>query len=122
MRTYAAHQSDLAARRYDDDAEDTRHHDASTAQGAKLILSSKGGKAAAKLAAAALWQQANEPGGGYLPTARLHAPLHVLRAMQTMGVIEEAQDERGRAIRFRLTEAGLRAALIMQTAKEAQHG
>lgn len=110
MRTFAAHQSARAARRYDDDAEDTRHHDASTVRGAKLILSSKGGKAAAKLAAAALWHQANDHGEGYLPTARLHAPLHVLRAMQTMGAIEEADDERGRAIRFRLTPAGIRAA------------
>ena len=78
---------------------------------AKNMLASRGGEKAAKLALAELWKQANEPGEGYLPTARLSAPLRVLIALETLGVIVRATDNRGRAIRFKLSDAGLTAAV-----------
>lgn len=106
MRTYADRLDELNERRYTDEAGSTRHHDASTDAGAKAILSSRGGKKAAQLALAQLWEQAKQPGHGFLPTARISAPLYVLRALQTLGLIEEAEDERGKAIRFRLTFTG----------------
>ena len=78
---------------------------------AKRMLASRGGGKAAKIALAELWKQANEPGQGYLPTARLSAPLRVLIALETVGVIERATDDRGRAFRFKLSDAGLTAAV-----------
>lgn len=117
MRTFAARERDLAESRYQADAEDTRHHDPSTAEGAIAILKSKGGKAAAQHALGALWRQANQPGEGYLPTAQIPAPLHVLRALQRSGLIKEADDERGRAIRFRLSTDGVQIAAQAAAAK-----
>lgn len=107
MRTFAARQAELNERRYSDDASDTRHYDHTTQEGARAILSSRGGKKAAQIALAQLAAQAREPGEGFLPTARLSAPLHVLYALQTIGLIIEADDNRGRAIRFKLTAMGL---------------
>lgn len=110
MRTFADKQRETAERRYGDDATDTRKYDPEIAAEAKMILSSQGGKKAARFAIKDMWDQADRPGQGYLPTARLRAPLHVLRAMETLGIVERATDDRGVAIRFRLTEAGRRMA------------
>ena len=100
MHTYAK-------KLYEGDRYSGAHHDPATAEGARLILSSHYGKQAANIAIAELWQQAHEIGGGWLPTARIGAPLHVLVSLETIGVIERANDDRGRAIRFRLTERGI---------------
>ena len=108
MRTYADRQTDINAARYDDEAVNL---DPANPADAKLMLSTLGGNKAAKLALAELWAQANQDGQGYLPTARLSAPLRVLTALETVGVIERATDNRGRAIRYRLTDAGLTAAV-----------
>lgn len=104
MQTYAKHAAD-------GDRYSGAHHDPATKEGARLILSSHYGKRAAKISIADLWKQSHEMGGGWLPTARIGAPLHVLVALETVGVTERANDDRGRAIRFRLTDAGLDAVL-----------
>lgn len=106
MRTYADRQRDLEGDRYTAPS-DTRHHDPKTKTGARAIVGSPGGKKAAQFALVDLWNQAEEKGQGYLPTARIRAPLYVLEALETLGSIERATDDRGRAIRFRLTEAAL---------------
>lgn len=103
MRTFAARQRDLQEARYDD-APDA---DPATVEGAKAILSSRGGKKIAKVALGQFWEAAQQWADGYLPTAVLSAPLRVLLALETMGLIERAQDDRGVAIRFRLTMRGL---------------
>lgn len=108
MRTYADRHGERASRHHD--AED-RTLDPTQPADAKRMLSTRGGGKAARHAIAQLWAQANEAGQGYLPTARLSAPLRVLTALEAVGVIERATDDRGRAIRFRLTDAGLTAAL-----------
>lgn len=104
MRTLAARQRDLAEARYDD-APDA---DPETVEGAKAILASRGGKKIAKVALGQFWDAARQWSGGYLPTAVLSAPLRVLLSMETMGLIERADDDRGVAIRFRLTPRAIR--------------
>ncbi len=104
MHTYAKKLSEV-------DRYSAAHYDPATAKGARLILQSHYGKRAAKIAIAELWRQSHEIVGGWLPTARIGAPLHVLVALETVGVTERANDDRGKAIRFRLTEAGLDLAL-----------
>lgn len=116
MRTFAAYQNDTASARYEDEAENL---DPTKPADAKRMLATRGGGKAARHAIAELWAQANEAGQGYLPTARLSAPLRVLTALETVGVIERATDDRGRAIRFRLTDAGLTAA-VRATEKETK--
>lgn len=108
MRTFADRQAERDSGRYASEETDI---DPSTLAGAKAMLSSTGGQKAAKIALAELWKQANEAGQGYLPTARISAPLRVLIALETAGVIERATDDRGNAIRFKLTDAGLTAAV-----------
>lgn len=107
MRTFAQRQIDLAERRYQSMEEGA---DPKTDKGAMLIVSSRGGKAAAKVAVGELWKAANTWAEGYLPTAQISAPLRVLEAMETLKLIERADDDRGVAIRFRLTMTGLRLA------------
>ena len=109
MRTYADRQQDVGQGRYALSS-DTRDFDPTTLEGAKAILSVAGAKKAAKFALNDLWKQAQEPGQGYLPTARINAPLRVLQALETLGMIEKAQDDRGRAFRYRLSPTGLRQA------------
>jgi hypothetical protein len=104
MRTFAARQRDMDEARYEDAPAET---DPKTITGAKTILSSRGGKKAAKIALAQLWRAANNWEQGYMPTATLNAPLRVLEALETMSLIERADDDRGVAIRFRLTDKGL---------------
>lgn len=85
--------------------------DPTTQEGAKAMLSSRGGKKAGQIAIAELWKATRIYNAGYLPTARISAPLRVLLALETLGLIERANDNRGRAIRFRLTpSAALMAA------------
>ncbi len=108
MRTFADKQNDQSSGRYDTGNDNL---DPSVPADAKAILVSRGGQKAAKIALSELWKQANEAGQGYLPTARISAPLRVLIALETAGVIERATDDRGRAIRFKLTDAGLTAAV-----------
>ena len=103
MRTFAARRRDIAEARYDD-APDA---DPEMADGAKAILASRGGKKIAKVALGQLWDAARQWSEGYLPSAVISAPLRVLLALETMGLIERAQDDRGVAIRFRLTKRGL---------------
>jgi hypothetical protein len=116
MRTFAARQNDTAAARYEDDGETL---DPTQPNDAKRMLSTRGGAKAAKIALAELWAQANEAGQGYLPTARLSAPLRVLTALETIGVIERADDDRGNAIRFRLSSYGLDMALQAEKGAKA---
>ena len=85
---------------------------------AKAILSSKGGGKIAKISIQELWRQANTAGQGYLPSARLSAPLRVLEALETLGVIERATDDRGRAFRFRLSDLGLEMAIRKEKKNE----
>lgn len=112
MRTFAARQRDLDERRYDDDAPDA---DPTTSEGARQILSSRGGKKAARIALAELWQTAKQWREGYLPTARISAPLRVLLALERAGLIEVAEDDRGMALRYRLTSTGVQMAAKAQT-------
>jgi hypothetical protein len=107
MRTFAQRQIDLAERRYQSFGEGA---DPKTDEGAMLIIGSRGGKAAAKVAVAELWKASQEWTEGWLPTAKISAPLRVLEAMETLRLIERADDDRGRAIRFRLTTTGRRLA------------
>jgi len=109
VRTYADRQQDVGQGRYALSS-DTRDIDPSTKEGATAILSVAGAKKAAKIALDQLWKQAQEPGQGYLPTARISAPLRVLLALETLGLIEKATDDRGRAYRYRLSLEGLRQA------------
>jgi hypothetical protein len=102
MRTLADKQEDRASGRYASGAVDI---DPSTPAGAKTMLSTLGGSKAAKIA---LGELRGVEGQGYLPTARISAPMRVLVALETMGLIERANDDRGRAIRFRLTELSLK--------------
>ena len=104
MHTYAK-------KLYEGDRYSGARHDPATKEGAKMILSSQHGKDTAKISIAELWKQSHEVGGGWLPTARIGAPLHVLVALETVGVIERANDDRGRAIRFRLTHRGIDMAM-----------
>lgn len=104
MRTYADRLGEMSSRRYHNEE---RELDPANRADAEAILSSRGGSKAAKIAIAELWAQASEAGQGYLPTARISAPLRVLTALETLLVVERATDDRGRAIRFRLTHAGL---------------
>lgn len=108
MRTFADRQREVVTGRY---ADAETNLDPTKPVDAKRMLSTPGGSKAAKIALAELWKQANEAGQGYLPTARLSAPLRVLIALETVGVIERATDDRGKAIRFKLTDAGLTAAV-----------
>lgn len=126
MRTFAQRQRELQERRYASD-QTLPDEDGTTVASAKLILTSRGGKAAAKLVLSALWKTANEYEGGYLPTAQISAPLRVLTALETVGLVERATDGgtmpltaeeyefgangRGHAIRFRLTSKGVSFAL-----------
>ena len=57
MRTFAAHQNDTAAARYEDDGDNL---DPTQPADAKRMLSTRGGAKAAKIALAELWAQANE--------------------------------------------------------------
>lgn len=107
MRTLAAKMTDEATRRY---AEEDASLDPTVAADAKKMLASVGGSKAAKHAIAELFAQASKPGQGWLPTARISAPMRVLMAMTTVGVLEMADDNEERetrAIRFRLTESAL---------------
>lgn len=104
MRTFAARQRDLQEARYEEAPADL---DPKTTSGAKAILASRGGKNAARVAIKELWDAACQWSSGYLPTARISAPLRVLEALETMGLVERADDDRGVAIRFRLTHRGL---------------
>jgi ketopantoate reductase len=112
MRTLAAKLNDTGTSRYQGDQ--SRDLDPKSLADAKKILSTAGGAKAAKLAIAELWKQAQAVGGGWLPTARLSAPLRVLQSMVTIGVLEQADDNEERqtvAFRFRLNERGLDAAV-----------
>lgn len=108
MRTFSNKQTDIETGRYGEAKTDL---DPSLKADAKHMLASAGGGKAARLALGQLWAQANDAGRGYLPTARLSAPLRVLTSLETLGVIERATDDRGVAIRYRLTDAGLTAAV-----------
>tara|TARA_R110000868_G_scaffold13624_4_gene63311 strand:+ start:436 stop:786 length:351 start_codon:yes stop_codon:yes gene_type:complete len=108
MRTLAGKQADIESGRY---ANAKDNLDPAVPADAKAMLRSIRGGKAARIALGQLWDQANEEGRGYLPTARLSAPLRVLVALETVGVIERAEDDRGVAIRFRLTDASLTAAV-----------
>lgn len=103
MRTFAARQRDVMESRYDTSGA----ADPATAEGALAILSSRGGKKIAQVALGQLWEAAQQWADGYLPTAVLSAPLRVLLALETTGLIERAKDDRGVAIRFRLSPRGL---------------
>lgn len=107
MRTFAARQRDLQETRYEGTPMEV---DPKTTAGAKATLATRGGKNAARVAIKELWAAACQWSSGYLPTAKISAPLRVLEALETMGVIERADDDRGEAIRFRLTQKGLRLA------------
>lgn len=103
MRTIADKQRDVETSRYEAEGD----HDPLTPSGARAILKSAGGSKAAKLAISDMWAQAKKPGQGYLPTARISAPLRVVQALATVGVAERADDDRGVSFRYRLTEMGL---------------
>lgn len=125
MRTFAAANRDRMENRYAVD-DVLPEADGKTPAGAKTILASRGGKKAARHATATLWEASRKHREGFMPTARINAPLRVLEALETAGLIERAQDgghspataeeyledttRRGVAIRFRLTEFGLRVA------------
>ena len=81
---------------------------------AALVLRSAGGSKIAKIAIKHLWDQSTKEGGGWLPTAVLEAPARVLKALELVGVIEQALDMEERdtiAWRYRLTELGLQHAI-----------
>ena len=106
MRTLADRQRDITESRYDTSGA----ADPKTVEGAKAILASRGGKKIAKVAIGQLWDAAGRWYDGYLPTAVISAPLRVLEALETIGLIERADDDRGVAIRFRLTQIGINLA------------
>jgi len=108
MRTLAASMSDSASYRYLGDQ--SHDLDPTIPAEAKRILASAGGAKAAKRAISQLWEQSKQHGQGYLPTARLDAPMRVLMALTCLGVLEVADDNAERqtiALRFRLTDKGL---------------
>lgn len=111
MRTYADRQKDLQSARYDDEDPTI---DPTTPSGAKRMLATLGGKNAAKLAIACLWEARKEWRDGWMPTARIPAPLRVLEALNTVGLVEQADDNRGVAIRVRLTATGVQMAAKAQ--------
>ncbi|MBL4929372.1 hypothetical protein [Fuscibacter oryzae] len=106
MRTFAAHQRDQDQGRYDDEDQLGMQHDPTTRDGAMAILSSRGGKKAAQIAILTLWRAAKDWRDGYMPTARIGAPLRVIQALENIGLVEVAEDDRGMALRFRLTPKG----------------
>jgi hypothetical protein len=119
MRTLAAKMRDTGTSRYETDQ--SRDLDPTRLTDAKRILTTAGGAKAAKNAIGEMWAQAQRTGGGWLPTARLSAPLRVLQAMVTIGVLEQATDNDERqtvALRFRLTERGLDAAVASRKVGE----
>lgn len=126
MRTYADRERDLSEGRYASDADDIEQHNPRTPEGAKAILASRGGKKAAQLALAAIWKAHKADTIGKrkaLFREHIPAPFRVLRALETMGLIEETHDDTGLLECFRLTESGLRAALVADKAAEAaRHG
>jgi len=125
MRTFAASQKDKMESRYSSDTA-LPNVDGKTKAGAKEILSSRGGKKAASHATANLWEAANKFSGGWLTTAKVNAPLRVLEALETAGLVEKAEDidlnkiqssedylgfeSRGHAWRYRLTDFGKKVA------------
>lgn len=117
MRTFADRQKDLAENRYD--AEDLSI-DPTTPNGAKALLSSRGGKKAAQLALSTLWEAKKQWREGWLPTAKINAPLRVLEALHTIDLIEQANDDRGVAIRLRLTPKGVILAAKAQFGKDTK--
>lgn len=105
MRTFEAFQRDQAEARYAQE-----QHNPESEAGARAILSQRNGKFTAQLVVKELAAQARLSGPGYLPSARLSAPLHVVIALCTIGVVEKAEDGRGRAWRYRLTAFGRKQA------------
>jgi hypothetical protein len=113
MRTFAARERDIQEARYID----PEAADPTTPDGATAILASRGGKQAARHALAALWRAAQAWREGYEPTAKIPAPLRVLQALETLRLIERATDDRGEAIRFRLTAKGIKMAENARSAR-----
>ena len=95
-----------------------------TKEEAKIILSSQGGKQAAKLAIATLYKASQDFREGWLATARINAPLRVLRSLELTGLIESQQQAsfpttegeyalnqgRSHVIKYRLSEFGKKVA------------
>ena len=112
MRTLAAKLNDDKNSRY---ADDNGGHDLDPTLlcDAKKMMSAPGAKKAAAFAIEDLLVQAGKAGQGWLPTATIRAPIRVLMALTTLGVLEMADDNAERqtiALRFRLTEKALDAA------------
>lgn len=107
MRTFADSQRDHAERSYSPEADDTSQHDPFTVQGAKAILSSRGGKKAAQLAIAAIWEIQRRNPAAQTHGDDLPAPFGVLRALETLKLIEEPREAYGLAGCFRLTSVGM---------------
>lgn len=123
MRTFADREKELAEGRYDGTGDDTGQHNPKTPDGARAILASRGGKKAAQLAIAELWAAHKREQGSRRAAVNmefLSAPARVLRALETLRLIEETHDHTGLMDCFRLTESGLRAALVAEKAKEAR--
>lgn len=112
MRTLSANLADKANRRYQ--GGDFHDLDPTNPRDAKNMLATGQGRKIATIVAQELLLQSDKPGGGWLPTARLSAPLPVLLAMETLGAVERADDNTERqtvAYRFRLTDKILDAAM-----------
>ena len=119
MRTFADRERELAEGRYDGNGEDTSHHNPKTPDGARAILASRGGKKAAQLAIAQLWAAHKREQGSRRASIHmefLSAPVRVLRALETLRLVEETHDHTGLMDCFMLTEGGLRAALVAEKA------
>lgn len=125
MRTMAARERDLNEGRYSPDADDIDRYDPNTMEGAKAILSSRGGKKAGQLAIAAMWRAHKAENGtrrAALHIEAIPAPMRVLRALATLGLAEETHNDVGLMDCYRLTESGLRAALVAEKAAGARNG
>lgn len=123
MRTFADRERDIAEGRYNGTGEDTSHHDPKTPEGARAILATRGGKKVAQLAIAALWAAHKREQGSRRAAIHmdfLPAPARVLRAIETLRLIEETHDHTGLLGCLRLTESGLRAALVAEKAGGAR--
>lgn len=95
-----------------------------TKEEARIILSSHGGKQAAKHAIATLYEASQKFREGWMPTARINAPLRVLRSLELTGLVERQQHAsfptteneyalnqgRSHVIKYRLSEFGKQVA------------
>lgn len=128
MKSYA---DSIRHKREFENEKDMANLKGETKEEARIILTSHGGKQAAKHALAELYAASVKWPQGWLPTARIPAPLRVLKSLELTGVIESEQEAsfpmtegtyalnqgRSHVIKYRLTALGKQ---IAQGVKDAR--